>query len=105
MPVRPCIRCGVLVESGSYCPRHQPVRRNRWNVTRGSGGQAAKFRRAVLQRAGYQCEAIENGLRCQAIEGLEAHHLIPLSKGGTDAVTNGVLLCRRHHRQIEYGCV
>jgi predicted restriction endonuclease len=34
--------------------------------------------------------------------GLQAHHVIPLRKGGkNDPITNGVCLCPAHHRIVE----
>lgn len=38
---------------------------------------------------------------CEAREGLEAHHLRPLAKGGTNTAANGIALCRKHHRIVE----
>jgi hypothetical protein len=96
--VRPCITCGRLIASGSRCPGHG----GRQTPGRGGGRAAQRFRDAVLTRAAYQCEAIINGIRCERREGLEAHHLIPLRKGGAnDPITNGVCLCPAHHRIVE----
>ncbi|MHA7285406.1 HNH endonuclease signature motif containing protein [Arthrobacter sp. MDT3-44] len=33
----------------------------------------------------------------------EAHHIDPWSRGGTTSITNGVLLCSRHHHLIHQG--
>ena len=60
------------------------------------------WRVAVLKRAGYQCEAIEHGHRCQArapSERLFADHVIE-RRDRPDlelAVENGQCLCGRHH--------
>ncbi len=35
------------------------------------------FRQAVLQAAGWRCQWIENGRRCEVTEKLTAHHLEP----------------------------
>jgi len=35
----------------------------------------------------------------------EAHHLLPLSKGGTQDVKNVVILCANHHRMFHYANV
>jgi len=99
--LRPCVTCGSLIRSGSYCARHDPVRRSRKTPGRSSRA-AATFRDAVLARARFQCEAVIGGVRCERREGLEAHHVIPLRKGGrNDPITNGVCLCGAHHRIVE----
>lgn len=33
----------------------------------------------------------------------DAHHLIPWARGGTTNLTNGLLLCRHHHRAVHEG--
>ncbi|WP_049822501.1 HNH endonuclease signature motif containing protein [Arthrobacter sp. H41] len=33
----------------------------------------------------------------------EAHHIVPWAKGGTTSITDGVLLCSRHHHVIHEG--
>jgi hypothetical protein len=103
VPQRPCLKCGALTSDGSYCDRHLPPG-TRQTPGRGSGGQAAAFREAVLKLAGYRCEAIEDGERCTVTDLalLEAHHVHALRDGGTgDPWLNGVALCRSHHRQVE----
>lgn len=99
--LRPCVRCGVLVRGGSYCPRHPPKRRNRQTPRRGGGAAARRFRAAVLAKAGHRCEATIDGVRCEETEYLEAHHLRNVRDGGTNEAANGVALCRKHHRQVE----
>jgi 5-methylcytosine-specific restriction enzyme A len=34
---------------------------------------------------------------------LETHHIVPLSEGGPDVVTNVAALCPNHHREAHYG--
>lgn len=58
------------------------------------------WRTKVLQRAGYRCEAIEDGRRCSvtAPRRLFADHIHERKDGGarTDPA-NGQCLCGRHH--------
>jgi hypothetical protein len=103
VPHRPCLRCGALTTDGSYCREHVPAG-TRQTPGRGSGGQAAAFRAAVLTHAGGRCEAIVNGKRCEVTDKrkLQAHHVHGLREGGSnDPWLNGVLLCTEHHRQVE----
>ena len=60
-----------------------------------------QFRDAVLQRAGYRCEWIENGQRCAKAapqHRLYADHIKERRDGGnlTDP-NNGMCLCGSHH--------
>ncbi len=100
MPSRPCLTCGAL-SSGSYCPSHEPERPSRQTPGRGGGGAAARFRHAVLARAGHRCEVAISGVRCTATIGLETHHVVALVDGGGNDPDNGRAVCRRHHRMLE----
>ena len=98
---RPCLgdNCGVLIESGSYCRRCSSAR-ERTTPGRSSSGQA-RFRAAVLARAGGRCEVVVDGVRCTTTLGVQAHHVVPKREGGRDDLANGVALCRRHHALVE----
>lgn len=54
-----------------------------------------KIRRAVLLRDG-KCRVHGRGRR----KGLEAHHLVPRSQGGTDDISNLAAVCPAHHRLL-----
>lgn len=56
-----------------------------------SNRQQALFRRAVLERDGYQC------VRCGKRTRLEADHIVPLADGGAHHPDNGQTLCRACH--------
>ena len=94
-PTRPCLRCGRLLGSGSYCRAHRPDKRSpdKRSPGRGSGGRAATFRRKVLAKTGGRCAV------CGVKEGVEAHHVVSLSRGGSNDPANGVPLCREHHKE------
>lgn len=59
------------------------------------------WRNAVIERAGFRCEATDNGRRCaKAAPGhrLFADHIIELSDGGSQFdIANGQCLCGSHH--------
>ena len=66
------------------------------------------WRAAVLRRAGFRCEAIEDARRCPRMAPqyrLEADHIIEIADGGSRYdLTNGQCLCRHHHssRRIKH---
>jgi 5-methylcytosine-specific restriction endonuclease McrA len=51
----------------------------------------------VIVRDGHTCRV--DG--CKATRSLELHHIWPVAEGGKDDVENLVLLCRKHHNEIE----
>lgn len=65
-----------------------------------SSAEHRAWRRAVCQRAGWQCEAIENGRRCDksAANGdrMFADHVVERRDGGAD-LGEGRCLCGSHH--------
>lgn len=84
----PCEHCG-----------YHPAKKGRsWSPGRDRSAQA-RFRRALVARAGERCEWVdpETGRRCDETEGLQAHHLDP----GNDDPRRGALLCREHHKKVD----
>jgi hypothetical protein len=60
------------------------------------------IRAAARRRAGERCQAMVDGVRCDEHRDLEAHHLTPLRAGGEPfAIDNVVVLCPRHHAELE----
>lgn len=99
--------CGRVIEIGAVrcasCeaqrPQPAPVRNpTSWSQTRDRAKQA-RFRKQVLEAAGHQCQAEVNGVRCymRGDTVLFAHHLVRDSWDASD----GVALCRRHHRLVD----
>jgi len=93
MTLRPCLTCGAL-SPGSRCPSHNSG--TSWNGTRDRAAQQ-RFRDALLERAGHQCEYVVAGQRCPVTRDLQAHHTQP----GNPDPSLGRLLCRTHHRAVD----
>jgi HNH endonuclease len=84
------------------------VRRDTYNTSNGmsfksgSGGWW-ELSAAVRKRSRGKCEARINGIRCGA-PAKDVHHIIPLSKGGANAISNLIHLCddchERRHRHL-----
>jgi predicted restriction endonuclease len=94
-----CARHGCWQPPPPRCPACNPYTTTS-NATGRSGRDRAlqaKFRRAVLNNAGHRCQHVQDGVRCPATAGLQAHHLTP----GTWNPADGAALCRQHHRAID----
>lgn len=50
----------------------------------------------VEQRSGGRCEARVNGARC-GTKAVEVHHIVSLSRGGTNSLINLIHLCKGCH--------
>lgn len=89
--------CPTLIARGDrYCPDHTDKgHRSTWR----DRGAQAKFRAAVLAKAGNQCEFLQLGIRCTVTDPaqLQAHHREP----GNDDPATGRALCIEHHRRID----
>jgi 5-methylcytosine-specific restriction endonuclease McrA len=77
------------------------ARIRRETYTSVSGGATAKdgwwkIRDEVWARDGGRCRAIKDGKVCGA-PAKEVHHIIPLSKGGTNTKANLISLCLSCH--------
>jgi hypothetical protein len=55
-----------------------------------------RMRRAVLERDGHRCTV------CGCGGSLDVHHIVPRSRGGTNAPSNLVTLCPNHHRAAHH---
>lgn len=67
----------------------------------------APIRRAVWQRDEGRCTFVDaRGLRCNAMDRVEFHHVVPFARGGDHSVENLRLLCgphNGHQAELDYG--
>lgn len=96
---RPCLVCGRPAQ-GNYCDFHRPEvdeeLRNLANPYRRAykDPQYAKNKQHRFERARGRCESC--GIHLEAGD-WQCDHLIPLSKGGTNDITNLRILCKPCH--------
>lgn len=65
----------------------------------------SSVRSAALARAKGHCEFCGQPgfITSKGQSFLETHHIIPLSEGGSDIITNVAALCANHHREAHHG--
>lgn len=100
---RNCLTAGcrtLVAPPASRCSLHARPANATWSPGRTSTDQS-RFARAVKQRDGHQCTAIENGVRCTATTNLRAHHVTPFRATGSYDPNGGVTLCAKHDRQAD----
>ena len=95
MSLRPCLTCGALTRTGSYCAKHRPPQSP---LKQRSGRRQQTFRRKTLQRYGLRC------IVCGSTENVEAAHDLPLDMTPGREPVFGVPLCRRCHRKSTRRC-
>ena len=81
-----CVICGTVSDQ-ARCPTHR-INPNAHRSPNRDRAAQARFRTALLKRAGHQCEA------CGETQDLRACHITPLARGGSYDPSNGRLLCR-----------
>ena len=102
-PKRPCAYpgCGRLAESEHYCAEHKKVITKQYNqyarapTSNKRYGRAWKRIRARYIKAHPLCEECQKQGKLTPVE--EVHHIIPLSKGGTNKYSNLMSLCQSCH--------
>ncbi len=105
-PKRPCgyTGCAELTD-GRYCEKHQKEMDARYNKyerdprARKRYGRSWKRIRDRYIEEHPLCEECQKYGRLTPAE--EVHHIIPLSKGGTNADSNLMCLCTRCHSSID----
>jgi 5-methylcytosine-specific restriction enzyme A len=99
-------RCGALVDAAGYCPAHEKEAVG-WNRShtessqaRGYGARWRKIRLAVLNRDKGLCHCDEcQGGKLRVMLAKEVDHIIPKSKGGTDAMSNLRAISHECHKK------
>ncbi len=97
---RPCLVCGIPTQQ-NYCPTHRPELdeeiRNLRNPYRRhyKDPQYAKNRQHRFERAHGRCEFCGDPLQPGS---WQCDHLIPISKGGTNDISNLRVLCLACHK-------
>jgi 5-methylcytosine-specific restriction endonuclease McrA len=76
------------------------IRRDSYNTQSGMSVKAGwwEISAAVRKRSGGKCEARINGVRCNA-PAKDCHHIVPLSKGGANLISNLLHICEDCHNR------
>ena len=85
--------CTARVTGRAYCPTHETEQQTRSGWGRGSTRQSRKLRATVLA-ASPTCYLNYDGCTILATED---DHIIPLSRGGTDHLSNHAGACHHCH--------
>ncbi|HDH7443307.1 TPA: HNH endonuclease [Escherichia coli] len=74
------------------------IRRENYNTVNGMQTRAGwwEIRAKVVARDGNKCRAIVGGKQCLR-PAVEVHHIVPLSRGGTNTMSNLLSLCKSCH--------
>lgn len=75
-------------------PKPRPKLLDKRDTKAAQHTQWRKARAAVLERDGHRCRA------CGQKHGLDVHHVVMRSLGGSDDVTNLIALCRDCHTSV-----
>lgn len=91
-PLKPCrlVSCKSLTRNSGYCDEHAELGKA-WVTRQGSGRGGRPWRRLrdqVLRRDQYICRCEVCAASKRIREATEVDHIIPLSQGGTDVMSN-----------------
>ena len=105
-PKRPCAYpgCGRLADREQYCAEHQATANRNYNKYERDPESYKRYGRS-WKRIRYQyikahplCEQCRAQNRLTPTE--EVHHILPLSKGGSNETENLMALCKSCHSRI-----
>jgi len=105
-PKRPCAYpgCGRLAEREQYCTQHQKEVNKHYNKYQRDPNSNKRYGRAWKRirdryiKAHPLCKECEKQGRLTPAE--EIHHILPLSKGGSNETYNLMSLCKSCHSSI-----
>ena len=104
-PKRPCSYPGCpMLTDGRYCEEHKKLTDRQYNkyqrdpLTKKRYGRAWKRIRDRYIKAHPLCEECKKAGRVTPAQ--EVHHIMPLSKGGTNVDSNLMSLCKPCHSRI-----
>ena len=96
--LKPCIDCGTLVRGASRCASHQLVMNRRIEKARGTrqergyGAEWMRLRAKALRAQPWCGDCMTEGHPDNPLTG---DHIVPLSAGGRNELSNVRILCRR----------
>lgn len=61
--------------------------------------ESRKFQKILLRAYRFSCAI------CGYDKFVNCCHILPRSKGGTDTLNNGIVLCPNHHTELDYGII
>ncbi|MBV1758024.1 MAG: HNH endonuclease [Dethiosulfatibacter sp.] len=106
-PKRPCSMssCGRLCENGEqYCSEHKQVANKHYNKFQRDPKSNKRYGRAWKRIRDRYIKAHPLCVECQKngfiTPAEEVHHIIPLSKGGGNEISNLMSLCKSCHSRI-----
>ena len=92
--LKPCVACG-RPSRGSRCDEHKLPDRRPTVAKRGSSAERSKRRVRTLRRDNYRCVAC--GVVDKTGRSLDADHILPLERGGSNDLGNMQTLCKSCH--------
>lgn len=93
-PPRPCLTCNQpTTNKGGRCDQHKQQHNQETRFYRSTHWK--QLRKLCMQRDGSQC------VLCYRTGRLTAHHIKPRKHGGTDDLSNLVMLCHPCHMKAE----
>lgn len=85
--------CTTYIERGSYCAAHRPKDKRPPAAARGYDAEWRRVRKLVLE-AFPLCQV------CGVRRAIQVHHVQPLSRGGSHALSNLLAVCGECHAAI-----
>jgi 5-methylcytosine-specific restriction endonuclease McrA len=78
-------------------PKNKPYRIDR--STKAGQAEWLALTTDVAKRDGYMCQ-VEGCDKTVLANAIDPHHIVYLSRGGSDTIDNLILICNKHHDDI-----